>query len=64
MDVRVGTLPVSAFIALVLAVLLIGAGVFLYRRGYVRSRAALVAIAILIALLVVWGMGPGVAPTS
>jgi hypothetical protein len=61
---RVGTLPVSAFVALILAILLIGGGVFLYRRAYVRSRAALVAIAILIALLVIRGMGLGVAPTS
>ena len=64
MDVRVGGFPVSAFVALVVAALLVGAGVFVYRRGYIRSRAALVAIAIVIALLVVWGMGPGVAPNS
>ena len=64
MDVRVGVFPVSAFVALVVAALLVGAGVFVYRRGYIRSRAALVAIAIVIALLVVWGMGPGVAPNS
>jgi hypothetical protein len=55
---------VSTAAALILAVLIIGAAIFVYWRGYVRSRAALVAIAILIGLLVVWGMSPGVAPTS
>lgn len=54
----------STVIALILVLPIIGAGIFVYRRGYVRSRAALVAIAILIGLLVVWGMSPGVAPTS
>ena len=59
MGIRAGSLAIF-----VLALVLIGAGVFVYRQGYIRSRAALVAIAILVGLLVVWGMSPGVAPAS
>ncbi len=64
MGVRVGTLPASAFVAILVAMVLIGGGVFAYRQGYIRSRAALVAIGIVIGLLIVWGMSPGVAPSS
>ena len=60
MGVRVGSLSIIIFVALAL----IGAGVFAYREGYVRSRAALVAIAIVVGLLIVWGVSPGVAPAS
>jgi hypothetical protein len=55
---------VSIIVTLAIAALIIGASVFVYMRGYIRSRAALVAIAILIGLLLVWSMAPGVAPTS
>ena len=64
MGLRVGTRPVSAFVAILVALVLIGGGVFAYRRGYIRSRAALVAIAILVGLLIVWRMAPGVASSS
>ena len=56
---RVGSVAIF-----LLALVLLGVGVFVYRRGYIRSRAALVAIAIVIALLLVWRMSPGVAPSS
>lgn len=54
----------STFLILVLAVLIAGSGFFAYRQGFIRSRAALFAIAIVIGLLLVWRMAPGVAPTS
>jgi hypothetical protein len=54
----------NILLALLAAVALLGAGAFVYRRGYIRSRAALVAIGIVIGLLIVWGMAPGVAPSS
>jgi len=54
----------NIFLALLAAVALIGAGVFVYRRRYIRSRAALVAIGIVIGLLIVWGTTPGVTPSS
>ncbi|HEX8842629.1 MAG TPA: hypothetical protein VF757_10070 [Sphingomicrobium sp.] len=54
----------NILLALLAAVALFGAGAFVYRRRYIRSRAALVAIGIVIGLLIVWGMTPGVAPSS
>jgi hypothetical protein len=62
MGVNVGTVPVSAFIALIAAALLLFFGVYARRHGRLRSRAALIAIGIIIALLIVYGMGFGIAP--
>lgn len=64
MGIDGGALPFNAFLTLVLALLAVAAGVFVYRWGYIRSRAALVAIGLVIAVLVVWEMSPGVAPSS
>lgn len=64
MGVDVGALPVSALVTLVIALMAVAAGVFVYRLGYIRSRAVLVAIALVIAVLVLWGVSPGVAPSS
>jgi predicted hotdog family 3-hydroxylacyl-ACP dehydratase len=62
MGVNVGTLPVSAFIALIAAAVLVIVGVIARRRGHLRSRAGVIAIAIIIALLVIFGMTGGFLP--
>lgn len=59
MSVHPGTLAI--FLG---TLVLIAAGAFVYRQGYIRSRAALVAIAIVIGFFIVWGVSPGVAPSS
>ena len=63
MGVRVGALPVSAFIAIIIAVILIGVAVYARRRGHLQSRGALIGIAVIVALLVVYGMALGLVPT-
>jgi len=63
MGVNVGALPVSAFIAIVLAVILVGVAVYARRRGHLQSRGALIAIAVIITLLIVYGMALGLVPT-
>ena len=63
MGVNVGVLPVSAFIAIILAVILIGVAVYARRRGHLQNRGALIAIAVIIALLIVYGMALGLVPT-
>jgi hypothetical protein len=63
MGVRVGTLPVSAFIAIIVAAILIGVAVYARRRGHLQSRGALIAIAVIVALLIVYGMALGLVPT-
>lgn len=56
-------LPVSAFIAIIVAVILIGVTLYARRRGHLQSRGALIAIAVIIALLIVYGMALGLVPT-
>lgn len=63
MGVNVGALPVSAFIAIILAVILVGVAVYARRRGHLQSRGALIAIAVIIALLIIYGMALGLVPT-
>lgn len=60
MGVNVGTLPVGAFVALILAVVVIIATVIARRRGHIHNRHVLWIIAIIIFLLIVYGMGFGV----
>jgi hypothetical protein len=60
MGVNVGAVPVGAFIALVLAVVLIIATVIARRRGHIHNRHLLWIIAILIFVLIIYGMGFGV----
>jgi hypothetical protein len=62
MGVRVGAIPVSAFIAIIVAVLLIGITISARRRGHLQSRGALVALAVIVALLIIYGMGVGLIP--
>jgi uncharacterized membrane protein YoaK (UPF0700 family) len=62
MGVNVGTLPVSAFIALVVAVVVVIIGTIARRRGYLQSRGAVLAIAIVVALLIAFGMTGGMLP--
>jgi threonine/homoserine efflux transporter RhtA len=60
--VNVGAAPVGAFIALIAAVILIGIIVVARRRGHVRDRGALIAIGVIVALLVAFGMTGGFVP--
>ena len=53
MGVRVGALPVSAFVAIILAVIFIGAALHARRRGHLQSRGALIAVAVIVGLLIV-----------
>jgi uncharacterized membrane protein YoaK (UPF0700 family) len=62
MGVNVGTLPVSAFIALIVAVVVVIIGTIARRRGYLQSRGAVLAIAIVVALLIAFGMTGGMLP--
>ena len=64
MGVDVGILPVSAFLALILAPIIILAAIYARRHGHLRSRAAIIAIAAIIGLLIVFGMGLGLVPTG
>lgn len=60
MGVKVGAIPVGAFVALVLAVALIILTVIARRRGHIHDRHVLWIIAVLIFVLIVYGMGFGV----
>ncbi|HZC37207.1 MAG TPA: hypothetical protein VE221_00875 [Sphingomicrobium sp.] len=62
MGVRVGAIPVSAFVAIIIAVLLIGITVSARRRGHLESRGALIAVAVIVALLIIYGMAVGLIP--
>lgn len=60
MGVNVGAVPVGAFIALVLAVVVIVVTLIARRHGRIHNRHVLWVIAIIIFLLIVYGMGFGV----
>jgi hypothetical protein len=60
MGVNVGAVPVGAFIALILAVIVIIVTVAARRRGHIHDRHVLWIVAIIIFLLIVYGMGFGV----
>jgi hypothetical protein len=57
MGVKVSALMISAFAAGIAAVLLIIIGVYARRRGHLQSRASLVAMCVVIALLIVYAFG-------
>ena len=57
MPVDVGTAPALGFVALIVAAVVILATAYARRSGHLRSRGALIAIAILVALLIVYGLG-------
>jgi uncharacterized membrane protein YhaH (DUF805 family) len=59
MGVNVAAVPVGAFISLVLAVVLIIATVAARRRGHIHDRHVLWIIAVIIFVLIVYGMGFG-----
>lgn len=59
MGVTISEAGTGAFIALVLAVVLIGVVFYARRTGHLRNRGALVAIAALIGLMVAYGMSGG-----
>jgi hypothetical protein len=60
MGVNVGAAPVGAFVALVLAVVLVIATVAARRRGHIHDRHVLWVIAAIIFVLIIYGMGFGV----
>ena len=60
MGVNVGAASIGAFIALIVAVALVIGSVVARRRGALRSRTSIIVIAIIVALLVIYGMGFGV----
>jgi hypothetical protein len=60
MGVNVGAVAVGAFIALVLAVVLIIGTVIARRRGHIHDRHVLWIIAVLVFVLIIYGMGFGV----
>jgi uncharacterized YccA/Bax inhibitor family protein len=57
MGVRISALMISAFIAGIAAVVLIGVGVYARRHGHLRSRASLIAMSVVIALLIAYAWG-------
>jgi hypothetical protein len=61
-DVNVSAAPVGAFLALILAVVIIGIAVYARRRGGLQSRGVMIAIAVVVALLVIYGMTAGFLP--
>jgi len=61
-DVTVSAAPVGAFIALILAVVIIGVAVYARRHGGLQSRGSLIAVAVVVALLVIYGMTAGFLP--
>jgi hypothetical protein len=62
MGVRVAEGGIGAFVALIVAVILIGVAVYARRRGHLRSRGALMAVAAVIFVLVAYGMTGGFLP--
>jgi hypothetical protein len=62
MGVDVATVPVLAFAALFLAPVLIIGVVVARRRGALRSRGSLIAVGIVVALLLAFGMTGGFLP--
>ena len=64
MGVRVSETGVGAFVALILAVFVIGIMLYARRRGHLQSRGALIAIAIVVGLLIAYGMTGGFLPTG
>jgi hypothetical protein len=64
MGVNVGVVPVAAFLAPILAVILIGAVAYARWHGHIRNRGTLVGLAIVVALLIGFGMTGGLLPGS
>ena len=64
MGVKVAALPISAFLALILAVVVIGVTAYARRHGHLQSRGALIAIMVLVGALIVYGMGIGLLPSG
>jgi biotin transporter BioY len=62
MGVDVGVIPAAAFIAIFVVAALILGTAYARRRGHLRSRGALIGIAAVIAVLIVFGMGLGLVP--
>jgi hypothetical protein len=64
MGVRIAEGSIAAFIALIVAALLIGLVFYARRRGHPVGRGGLLAIAAIVFLLVAYGMTGGVPPVS
>ena len=64
MGVNVGTVPMGAFVAIIVAVVLIIGVVIGRRRGRLQSRGGLIAVAALVAILVIYAMTGGFVPST
>jgi hypothetical protein len=64
MGVDVAGGSVAAFLALILAVALIGVAVFARRRGHLQSRPLAYGLGAIVLLLVVYGMTGGFLPRT
>jgi hypothetical protein len=62
MRVNTSEAGVGAFVALIAGMIVIGTVYYARRHGYLRSRGALIVIAIAVALLVAYGMSGGLLP--
>lgn len=63
MGVNVAGGAIGAFVALILAIVLIGVMIYARRRGHLQSRGALIAVGIIVVLLIVYGLTGGFLPT-
>jgi hypothetical protein len=64
MGVRVSESGVGAFVALILAVVVIGIVLYARRRGHLQSRGALIAVVVIVGLLIAYGMTGGFLPAG
>jgi hypothetical protein len=62
LGVDVSGSAIAAFAALVLAIIVVGVVYYARRKGHLHSRPALIALAVLAGLLVVYGMTGGFLP--
>ena len=59
MGARISEAGIGAFVALILAVALVGIVYLARRKGHLRGRGALLAVTALIALLILYGFSGG-----
>jgi hypothetical protein len=64
MGVNTSEAGVGAFLALIVAVIVIGIVYYARRHGYLQSRGALIVIAIAVVVLVAYGMSGGLLPLT
>lgn len=59
---KVDAVPISTIVTLLLIVVLVLSGIYIHRRGEVRSKGVLLAVALLVILLIGYLMTGGSAP--